>query len=280
MPRDASTRIRSTALLALLTCWAASPGHSQSTDDVARNFPAVEFHRRELIARWLLVYDRVAWITSDSAAAASPTEQQRLGPEWFAWLQDSTWHAFYGRYLSTEDRYDIGLHFTLDSDGIVRRSSVKVDTARATRFARVLHSSLPHVNPRVPSELRMNAYVRERENGEIEAWFLPAWQPNGFIVHGAQLMFTFDSTGRSLLDSTVMLTELRGARPDTTGMFSVYENDNSVPSVASIFLMLAYHPYFSHVYVYTQNFLSSYLPREGGVWIHAVRRLAHDSAPQ
>jgi hypothetical protein len=123
----------------------------------------------------------------------------------------------------------------------------------------------------------MNSYVREGENGEIEAWFLPAWQPNGFIVYGAQMTFVFDSSGRRLIDSTVMVNELRGARPDTTGIFSVYENNNSVPSVASIFLMLAYHSYFSHVYAYSRNFLSSFLPREEGVWIHAVRMAACDS---
>jgi hypothetical protein len=266
-----------TVFLTLIGAGASTTAYGQSYDEIARQFPMAAFTEREKVARWLLAYDRVAWITSDSAAVADPAEQQRLGPEWFCWRQDSLWHAFYGRYSEAEDRYDIVLHYAVERDGAVHRSQAGIDTARATRFARVIHASHLHIRSLVPAGLRMNAYVRERDNGQIEAWYLPAWQTNGFIIHGAQLMFAFDPPGRRLIDSMVEIRPIHGALPDSTQTFSVYEDDNSVPSIGSIFLMLAYHPYFAHVYVYSQHFLSSYLPREDGVWIHAVRHAAPDT---
>lgn len=237
-----------------------------------------EFHERERIALWLRAYDAVAWVTSDSAFAAGPSVQQQLGPEWFAWQQDSTWHAFFGRYAAPDDRYDVVLHFERGPDGSVRRSTAEVDTARLTRFARALHLSAPRMEARVPRGLRMNQYIRDRADGRTEVWYLPAWQPNGFIVHGAQLMYLFDPPARSVVDSSFVFHPLRAARSDTSGIFSVYEESQNVPSVGGIFLMLAYHPYFSRVYVYTRGFVSSFLAHGEGSWIHAVRQTASDSA--
>lgn len=236
------------------------------------------FNEREEVALWLRAYDDVTWVTSDSAFAAGPAMQAQLGPEWFAWRQDSTWHAFFGRYAASDDRYAVALHFERSPDGTVRRSTAAVDTARLTRFARALHLSGPRMAARVPRGLRMNQYVRERDDGHTEVWYLPAWQPNGFIVHGAQLMYLFDPSVRQAVDSSFVLNPLRGARPDTTGIFTVYEKGEIVPSVGGIFLMLRYHPFFNRIYVHSRDFVSSIVARGEGAWIHAVRQTGSDSA--
>src|SRR5690606_18849529 len=237
-------------LLGLAALGPAAPAAAQAGEGRVGGFAVSAFNEREQVARWLLAYDAVAWVTSDSAFAAGPDVQQRLGPEWFAWQQDSTWHAFFGRHEPSDDRYEVVLHFEHHPDGSVRRSTAAVDTTRLTRFARALHVSRPRMEARVPRGLRMNQYVRERADGHLEVWYLPAWQPSGFIVHGAQLAYRLDPAARAVVDSSIAFQPLRGARPDTSGIFSIHEAAEDVPSVGSIFLVLRYHPYFHRMYAH------------------------------
>ncbi len=182
------------------------------------SFAAERFRANVAVAEWMLRYDRCAWVTSDSIPAAlTRAEQQRLGPEWFCFEADGHWHAVYGRYDAAADRYDAVVHFRQAAPGGgFTRTGDTVATALTLPYARALHAAAA----RVPAEVRatgarFNSFVRLGPGGAPEVWLLPAWQPNGWLLYGAEFRYAFDRDGRALRDSTARVAPLRGMPSDT-----------------------------------------------------------------
>jgi hypothetical protein len=228
-------------------------------------------------ASWLMRYERVAWVSSDSVITQPDSLKARLGPDWFIDTTATLWHAFYGRYEPDSDTYSITFHYTGDKPSALRSSTVPVDTARLTATARALHNSrirLPSAF--TPHALRLNWYVRRPTVDTIEVWFLPAYQPTGLLVFGGEAVYRWDSAGRQLLDSTYSLATFLSVRPDSTKEIVLPADEFDYPSPGNLYLLLNYHTAFRHLIVRNRRVLTSvWVGPEGPSFVTAVR----DAAP-
>ncbi len=246
-------------------------------------FPAAEFNERDRVAFYLWQYDSFAWASSDKlnaeAQSLGPDITNRLGEEWFCYKRDSTWHAVYGKFDETADRYDAVLHYASVGHQIVRSQS-PVEAGLGDRFGRAL-SIAKHRVPRSFAKMgvRFNSFVREREDGGIDVWIVPAWQPNGWIVYGAEFHYVFDAAGRTVRDSVVRVGELQGARPDTTATVQLKYAEPGIPTVAEILFLRLYTKRFAHLRVFTRDWVTELFNRPGQqAWIHALREERTSSA--
>ena len=266
--------------IALLVVATAPPLEAQAADTArVGGFLVHQFQANDTVARWLVGYDAVAWVTSDLAMKLPADDQKRLGNEWFCFKQFDIWHAVYGRYDSLADRYDLVAHYQETGNGFVVSGS-PVDTSRMLDFARALHTTQAHRPSAVRPPVRYNQYIRRLADDRIEVSLLPAWQPNGVIAYGADFRQTLDSTGRTLLDSAYTVDRLRGIRPDTTLAFEMWDEQHEVPTVDDLFFVYAYHKYFASITIFNRRFLSRFLIEsspEQAFWLHVIRRSAPDS---
>ena len=262
------------AFLGLLVAATPSNGAAQDTATTIGGFQYRAFSDSEAIARWILAYDRVAWITSDSVIAASPEVRDKLGREWFCYEEDGRWHAFYGRYTPENDRFQLVLHYRDSATVPFRSTTLPWDTASLVPVARALSRARAAIpDSLAKTGVAFNQYVRRLSDSTIDIWFLPAQQHNGMIVWGAVLRQQYASDGRRLLSSVIVGKGLRGIYPDTTREVNIDEQGHEVPSVGSIFFLLSYYRGFRHIGVWTTHFLSTLARGDDGqlVWIHAVR---------
>jgi hypothetical protein len=119
-----------------------------------------------------------------------------------------------------------------------------------------------------------NSCVRPRtDTSGLDVWYLPAGQPNGWLVHGMEVRYGFDPSGRVVRDSSIIVERLRGAPPDTAFTLTiVVENVEELPTVGQLFFALANKKNFKTVNISTPRFVSALYNNEGQwMWIHATR---------
>jgi len=272
-PRQVTTVLRQASALVLGLILIVPAAHAQTTPKTLGGFPIADFDGNAATADWLMAYDRVAWITSDSILAIPEAKRPDLGPEWLCIENDGKWSAMYGRYDSVSDRYTIALQYRGSLRGPFARSTAPVDSAQVLRLVRALHSGFQ----RFPDSLQhagvtFNKYVRQLPDRRIEVWYLPAGRPDGALIWGIEVRQVLDSEGRSLVQSEVVGKGLRGIYADTTVTLSVDERDLPVPSAGSIFFLLANRRYFKAIHIRTAHFLSTMVRTSDGqlTWIHTT----------
>ena len=265
---------RRMALILAVALLGATGASAQEQDQRVGGFPFARFQASEAIANWMLAYDRCAWVTSDSLmASATEAERRRLGTEWFCYEEGGRWHAVYGRYDDSTDRYDEVAHYRQTEGSRFVRTREPAARAIALPFARALHA----IDGRMPDEVvqtgaRFNAFVRRRSDGAVEAFSIPAWQTNGWLIHGVELRFAFDSAGRVARDSTVIVTPLRGAPADTARELVLDNEERDLPTLGQVFFLLAYHRQFRQVRIVSRDFVTVLNDMNGELaWLHAAR---------
>lgn len=234
-------------------------------------FPIVEFNQHDSIARALLQYDACGWRASDAVMREDSAALKRMGPEWLCYDDGGRWHAVFGRFDSVTDSYQIVAHYVLH-DTVPSRTTEPLDTIAVTARARALHRTAALLPTQfTKSGLRFNPYV-EPDGNNLQVWILPAWQPNGAAVFGAEAEYTFDSSGHSLRSSRVIPGPIRWYRPDPTVEFRIDSNSPDTPTVGDIFFFYLVRPYFKSIRIQTPKYSSTQLRTASGyVWIHAVR---------
>lgn len=244
------------------------PSSAQGYPD---NFPYDAFVASEAVARWLAAYDRVAWVTTDSLQTLPDSLRTGLGPEWFCLQDGSRWHALYGSYDSTAQRYRLAVHYVVQ-DSMVRRSVERVDTAETTVLARGLVTARRALLPIARKNLLFNGYVRRLPSRQVEVWYLPAWQANGWLVTGAELHYVLDSTGSTIVDSTATVGKLVAFAPDTSVAIHIDDRSREAAGVGSLFVLLAYGWAFKQVYIETKRFRTALYRGPGQqAWMHVLR---------
>lgn len=255
----------------------ASPTAAQTRPRSGSDFPAAQFDSLDQMAFYLWQYDSFAWATTDKLTAEmndlGKAKVDRLGAEWFCFKRDSVWHAVYGRFDEKTDTYDQVVHYVSAGSRIVR-SDAPFDADLANRFGRAISGTVRRLPQALrDANMRLNSYVRERPDGGIDVWVVPAWQSNGWILYGAEFQYMLDREGRTVRDSVVRLGSIKGARPDSTATIQQRHDDAAgIPTVAELLFIHLYTKHFDHVRVITRDWVSELLMGSGGPkWIHALR---------
>jgi hypothetical protein len=256
----------------------ANSASAQDRPTKGSDFPASQFDSTDKTAHYFWQYDSFAWHASDQVAAEANAigkdVLERLGSEWFCFKTGSTWHAVFGRFHDSTDRYDAVLHYVSTPSGSIVRTTDPVDSELGNRYGRALFVAQRHV----PSEfaranIRFNSYVRERNDHGIDVLLIPSWQQNGWILYGSEFQYSLDAAGRNVMDSVVRLGNIKGARPDSTATIMLSHDDApGIPTVAEVLFIRLYTKYFAHVYVRTRDWVSElYKGPPEMAWLHALR---------
>ena len=257
---------------------AASSASGQPRPTKGSDFPAAQFDSTDKTAYYFWQYDSFAWNATDKvtaeAEAIGKDVLDRLGSEWFCFKTGSTWHAVFGRFHDSTDKYDAALHYVSTPSGTIVRTTEPVDTALGNRFGRALSIAQHHVPAAFArANIRFNSYVRERNDGGVDVLLIPSWQQNGWILYGSEFQYGFDAAGRNIRDSVVRIGNIKGARPDSTATIMLAHDDApGIPTVGEVLFIRLYTKYFAHVYVRTRDWVSElYKGPPEMAWFHALR---------
>lgn len=204
-------------------------------------------------------------LTTTALARRDPGIRQKLGPHWFANFPDTAWHAVHGRYDASADRYMQAAHYVGHVGTGFRLQAVPADSLRVLRYGRALALASARLPVAVrASGARFNVLVRPLPDSTLEVWTLPAWQPDGWLLYGIEARYRVDPIARRVLDSSLVVEELRGSQPDSTLALTIGNDTRELPTVGQTFFMPYYGQHLQLVRVRSRDFRSMYHEDGGG----------------
>lgn len=234
-------------------------------------FDVKSFNEKSEVAQWLCLYDRIAWITSDSVLASTKEEKDKLGHEWFCYQDNDGWHAVYGGYKN--GRFNLVFHYTVDTTWKVKRINAAIDTTLVNSYSRALinaNSQLKQLKDTI--HIRFNQYIKRNVDKTLSVWLLPAFSSDNVAIYGGEFYYRFDSTGNFLIDKNEYFQgNFRGFKTDKAREIWLDYKDVDKPTVGSIFFVWYYKRYFTSIFIENRNSKSTMHydgTRKEYYWIH------------
>lgn len=270
---SSSLRPRCRALLIAALAAAPIAAAARAQPPAEPEFPLEGFRRDVEVAEWLVRYDRAAWETSDLVLALPEAEREGLGRIWFCSESEQRFRCRFGQFDAPGDRYEVRLEFREDDSGAFTRTEASPLPPNEMALARALHASFEAAPPgALDRGLAFNSYVRPRDDGRIDVWFLPAWQSDGRLALGVELHYLLDAPGRTILERHERLDKLRLIAPDRRATVDFDASDLDSPPIGAVFFALRYERELGLILLWSRNHLSSYEVIEGEpLWVTAPR---------
>lgn len=229
------------ALALVLPALAADPFPAAALD------PALA--ARIEVARTLVAYDIVAWLTSDAVTAAGPTEG--LGRAWFVLDAGDGPTGWYGHYDPGADRWVPALAFRMEPDQTVLPVPPTLAAAVADPRARALAHAWEHGFPRSLTRLgtygvNPNLYVLEADGG-LDVWVLPSLAPDGELVTATCAVQHYDPEGRTLLGVEVERRKPRVLTAGAESRATLSSVSRQSPTVCELFWAWYYADDFAYL---------------------------------
>lgn len=246
-----------------------------SQDDLPEEsepFMTTHFNNIELALK-MLAYDRVAWVSSDSIQTLSKEELSTYGGQWFCYLDSvGIYHALYGAYDST---YRLTAHYLVDSTTFaVNRTFEPFDTILAVQYSRAYTIALSRKKEFLgPNDrIRYNHFIF-RTDSTINIHFIPAFQPNGYMIYGAEQHYTIDANATKIIDTVEYFNEYRGYQATPNKEITIAYEDLDYNSLGAVFFLMYYDQYFKSIRILTKNYVSTFIKGKNneGNWLHVVR---------
>jgi len=264
---------RALTLIAVVILGCVDPAMARGKTRVPA-FDVSGFSANEATARWLLAYDFVAWKATDVLLEEPDELLKQLGREWFCFKDsDGLWHAVFGQFDPDTKSYRPMVHYVRHDDSVVRTDDA-VDAALAARYGGAIHSALGQLPAAVRDlGVTFNHYVRPIESDKLEVWFLPSLQQDNTLVFGGDLRFVVDPTGSEVLEQQANFKAFRGIQPSSTTELVIDRQENELPSVGDIFVILQFGHEFKSITISTHCYLTRMLTDDGKdlAWFHAER---------
>ncbi|MEM7108225.1 MAG: hypothetical protein AAF519_08360 [Bacteroidota bacterium] len=235
-------------------------------------FMTTHFENAQLASK-MLAYDHVAWVSSDSVQTLPQDELSTYGGQWFCYLDSAgIYHALYGAYDST---YALTAHYLVDSITFaVNRTFEPFDTTLAVQYSKAYDLALSRKREFLGTEdqLRYNHFIF-RNDSTISVHFIPAFQPNGFMIYGAEQHYTLNFAATTIIDTVEYFNEYRGYQAAPKKEITITYEDLDYNSLGSVFFLMYYNKYFKSIRILTKNYVSTFLNGKNneGTWFHIAR---------
>ncbi|MCR9253633.1 MAG: hypothetical protein NXI20_24670 [bacterium] len=247
-----------------------SPLLATSQDDLPagnEQFMRTHFENVELASR-MLAYDHVAWVSSDSLITLSQDELRTYGGQWFCYLDSlGIYHALYGAYDSS---YTLTAHYLVDSTTFqVNRSFEPFDTTLAIQYSKAYDLALARKREFLGPEdqVRYNHFIF-RSDTTVSVYFIPAFQPNGYMIYGAEQHYTLNFEATQIIDKFEYFKEYRAYQAAPNKEVTIIYEDLDYISLGAVFFLMYYDRYFKSIRIVTKNYVSTFFNES---WMHVVR---------
>ncbi len=235
-------------------------------------FDVADFNKKFEVARWLVVYDGVAWKSSDQVMAADQAELARLGREWFC-FQDAkgVWHAVYGKLEN--NKFDQVFHFVVDNRKVTRTTD-KINEDFLIAHAKALQLAQKQLSETLPAGSPIhNTYIKRNEDQTFNVWIFPAFQRNGVAVYGGEFVYTIDAKAEKITkDDSYFQSAFRGfnAKPPREIWLDYKEKDK--PTLGAIFFVWYYKDYFTKIFINNTKTTSTVIKNGSEyMWVHVQK---------
>jgi len=250
------------ALLALFFGFANCSVFSQTANRIP--FDSLGFNNLLEEAKWLCESDEIAWLATDSLKKYGKEELSRLGDLGFCYQDElKNWYISYDKVNNAGQRPLF--HYQVDSLYRLNPVQSNNDSTLYHSFTNALAKCLVEMNSVIDSvNIHMNQYIHRLPDKSIEVWILPAFQPSGQAIYGAEWKFHLDSQGLKILDTYSYTSGLKSVWIGQPRELWLNYRDINQPTTGSIYFAWSFKDYFTRIHIATNNSISTLQKNSSG----------------
>jgi hypothetical protein len=227
-------------------------------------------------AEWMYEYDAVASFTYDRLLRQPKAELRHIGKEWFSYKDNNgDWHVYFGKMNASN--YELAFQYDLDKNFNVLATVTPADSAVLNNYGRAMSNAQRLFNREDPElkDTRMNWYIRRNDNNQFDIWALPGVQADGKMLYGSQYHYTFDPTGRRMVNAERMPKKLKGFYGNATSDIDLDCRQDVTPPLWAVFFSWTYKKYFKSITIQHKYGNSNPMAMDAKqglyTWFHADR---------
>jgi hypothetical protein len=238
----------------------------------AQDFDIKDFNQKTETADWLLRYDLVAWYSTDALMTKDKERTGKLGRPWFC-FQDTTntWHSVYGKYEN--GKYDQVFHYIVKSKSDVTETDEHVDQEFLNKHGKALLRAFKEMKPISDStSIRFNHYIKENDNGNLDVYIFPAFQPNGTAVYGGEFIYEISTDNEIVNDNSYYKGKFLGFKTGEPREISLNYREKQKPTLGGVFFAWYYKDYFTKINIDNKTSVSTPFNNDGDyTWLNVIR---------
>lgn len=250
-------------ILTFLLIWFSEPTIAQQPVDTLFT---KTFKEKLDLAIWLDQYDEVSWQAMDSLKRFGKENLLLLGDGGFC-FQDSNqlWHLVYCD--KSKNELSLLFHYFLDSSSILRVCNDDTYGSKMlSYFSALTLCNKALVNFQDSAEVHFNQYIRNLPDGNLEVLVLPAFQPSGQAIYGAEWVFRLNPEGSSILSTSNHISELKGIWIGQPRILWLNYRNDEYPTLGSIYFAWTFKDYFTRIHIACKNVVSTLSQNPNGAY--------------
>ena len=225
------------ALIALITsitsCASNKPKVNNDSEFI--KIHGHELFERQKLSSYLVMYDKLAWITSDTLMKYEKERMNgKVGTEWFAYKKGDNFIITYGKFVN--GIYESFVRYTISDNNTIIKTN-ESDSLIEWKYAKAINlvsdSAFDIMNEQ---KYKYNWYVfSDSGTGNIKVLYLPEVGPNFEIVYGNEFSYTLNNSVDRIVTKEKSDRPLRFYMLNDKEDIIIYDRNEELPDIGSLY---------------------------------------------
>jgi len=234
----------------LIVACSSSSKHIATSPEI--NNQAQEFFVNSSIATYLVDYDKMAWVTSDTLKKYHSDQMKiKVGSEWFGYRLNDKMYFVFGKYENNS--YSKFKRYVLDGDRIIESNNG--NDLIEELYGRAINIVIDSAYSKM-SEIghRFNWYVYQNKiDSSVVVYFLPSLGPNGELVYGREFSYVLTKNADSIVRVYDDFGKLNYYEPNVNTEITIADYNEKTPSIGNLYYAVRWSFLFGEVNIQTKS---------------------------
>jgi hypothetical protein len=223
-------------------------------------------------ARWLTDYEAVCWSANETDQRFSQKPFIRLGQGGFC-RPDNTgkWHIYY----TEQNDAHILSHWIVTTDKVEKQEPAEADNSFTYVLKALQDVSFQLKDIADSMNIHLDQFVKIREDGSLDIFVFPSFQPSGQGIYGAEWRFHYSAEGVKLPEFNSFIKELKGVWIGQPRELWLDYTTVDAPTMGAVYFAWYYKDFFTRIHI-NCRLCKSTLEKDAAGYYHWSHKLKNE----
>jgi len=236
-------------------------------------FDTATFRKLEKDAIWMSRYIAASWLVNDTLEKSGEKPLARFGQSGCCIPSpDGSWQIISGTFLN--EQFSMRFCLSFDSTGNLMAHQPAPDPAVYTPWMLALRQCSVSMEGTVDSiGIHMDQFIRRNADSTFQILVVPAFQPSGQGIYGAEWSFTCSPDGKTIISRNQMLSDIKGVWIGQPRELYLNYRHLDFPTTGAIYFAVYYIDFFTRIHIDTMRSRSTLINDKNGRshWQHLLK---------
>lgn len=232
---------RHISLLLVFHCLLIFPARSLSQE-----VDTAAFNDLLTTARWLTDYEAVCWSANETDQRFIEKPFIRLGQGGFCRPEGTgKWHIYY----TEQNAGSISSHWIVTTEKVEKMDLSASDSSLLYVFKALEDVSFQLKDVADSMNIHFDQFVKIREDGNLDVFVFPSFQPSGQGIYGAEWRFHYSAEGNKLPGTYSYIRELKGVWIGQPRELWLDYTSVDSPTLGAVYFAWYYKDFFTRIHI-------------------------------